>query len=164
MSTKRSVVWKFGDNINTDLMAPGRYMNSSLGEMKMHVFELVNPCFSSAVKPGDVIVAGQNFGCGSSREEAPSVLKSCGISAVIAESFARIFFRNSIAVGLPVLTCRGVSAVFQDGDTLELDLDASSVTAVRTGTILACDALSPDIKGILLKGGILPVLKEISLR
>jgi 3-isopropylmalate/(R)-2-methylmalate dehydratase small subunit len=161
MSVKRGRVWKFGDDINTDLIAPGRYMNSSLEEMQKHVFKLVNPHFSSVVQPGDVIVGGANFGCGSSREEAPSVLKACGIAAVIAESFARIFFRNAIAVGLPVITCRGVSGVFHDGEILEFDLAASRIIHVPSGTVLTCDVLSPEIKEVLDKGGILPVLREI---
>lgn len=162
MSTKKGKVWKFGDDINTDLIAPGRYINSSLEEMKKHVFELVNPRFPLAVKPGDIVVGGTNFGCGSSREEAPSVLKACGITAVIAESYARIFFRNAIAVGLPVISCRGVSIVFHDDDILGFDLDASFVVAVQNGTILACDAFYPDVKAILDKGGVLPMLKEIA--
>lgn len=164
MSKTIGRVWKFGDDVNTDLIAPGRYLNSSLEEMKRHVFELVNPHFSPEVKPGDVIVGGRKFGCGSSREEAPSVLKACGIAAVISESFARIFFRNAVAVGLPVIVCRGISDSFYDGDMLAFDIDASSVTAVHTGIVLACDVFSPDIKEIIDKGGILPVLKEFVLK
>jgi 3-isopropylmalate/(R)-2-methylmalate dehydratase small subunit len=164
MSTKRGIVWKFGNDINTDLIVPGHYMNSSLEEMKNHAFELVNPRFPLAVKPGDVIVGGYNFGCGSSREEAPSVLRACGIAAVVAESFARIFFRNAVAIGLPVITCRGISGVFHDGDTLEFDIDTFSVTNIRTGMVLACEALPSDIKEIIDEGGILPLLKEIALK
>jgi 3-isopropylmalate/(R)-2-methylmalate dehydratase small subunit len=164
MSTKKGKVWKFGDDINTDLIVPGRYMNSPLAEMKKHVFELVNPQLPLEVKTGDIIVGGNNFGCGSSREEAPAVLKACGIIAIVSESYARIFFRNAIAIGLPVITCRGVSEIFQDGDILEFDLETSLITSARTEAVLTCDTLSPDIKEILGKEGILPVLKEIVLR
>ncbi len=164
MTVKKGIVWKFGDDTNTDLIASGRYMNSSLEEMKKHVFELVCPRFSLEVRPGDFVVGGQNFGCGSSREEAPSVLKACGITAVIAESFARIFFRNAIAVGLPAVTCRGIADNLNSGDELEYDIDTASVTVLPAGKVLPCEILSPDIQEILDKGGILPVLKEFVSR
>jgi 3-isopropylmalate/(R)-2-methylmalate dehydratase small subunit len=160
MNTIEGRVWKFGDDVNTDLIVPGRYMNSSLSEMRKHVLETVSPRFPGEVQSGDVIVGGHNFGCGSSREEAPAVLQSCGVSAVIAESFARIFFRNAIAIGLPVITCGGVSQAFKEGDVITLDMDAAAVAGA--GTILRCEALSSEMKDMLVKGGILPVLKEIA--
>ena len=152
-------VWKFGDDINTDLIAPGRYMSSPVDEQKKHVLELKNPRFPSEVQPGDII-GGENFGCGSSREEAPAVLKACGIAAVIAESFARIFFRNAIAIGLPVVTCSGVSGAFSEGDIITLDLDAATVKG--EGKTLPCDVFPPEVKAILEKGGVLPMLQEIA--
>ncbi len=157
-------VWKFGDDINTDVISPGRYMNAPLEEMRKHVLEVVNPKFPVEVKESDVIVGGNNFGCGSSREEAPSVLKACGIAAVIAESFSRIFFRNAIAVGLPIVSCPGVSGAFDEGDELELDLDNARITSVNTGTVLSSEPLPDEMKEVLAKGGILPMLREIAAR
>lgn len=162
MDIIKGKVWKFGDDINTDVISPGRYMNAPLGEIKKHVLEVVNPQFPLKVKEGDVIVGGSNFGCGSSREEAPMVLKACGIAAVAAESFARIFFRNAIAVGLPIVACPGVSDTFNEGDELELDLDAARVTSVNTETVLSSEPLPDEMKKVLARGGILPMLKEIA--
>ena len=160
MDLIRGRVWKFGDNINTDVIIAGRYMNALLEEMKTHALEVVNPQFPLDVKKGDVIVGGKNFGCGSSREEAVSVLKANGIAAVICESFARIFFRNAISTGLPVIVCPGVSEVFKENDTLELDLDTATVTNVNLQTVVSCEPLSGELKEILSKGGILPILKD----
>ena len=153
-------VWKFGDNINTDVIIPGRYMSAPLDEMKTHALEMLNPRFPLDVKSGDVIVGGENFGCGSSREEAVTVLKANGIAVVICESFARIFFRNAISTGLPVIVCPGASEVFKENDTLELDLDAATVTNANLQTVLSCEPLSGELKEILSKGGILPILKD----
>ncbi len=162
MDLIKGKVWKFGDNINTDVIIPGRYMNAPLEEMKIHALEMVNPQFPLEVKQGDVIVGGENFGCGSSREEAVSVLTANGIAAVVCESFARIFFRNAISSGLPVLVCPGVSEIFQEYETLELDLDTATVTNANLETALACEALSEEIKEILTRGGILPILREFA--
>ncbi|UCD08040.1 MAG: 3-isopropylmalate dehydratase small subunit [Dehalococcoidales bacterium] len=162
MDLIRGKVWKFGDNVNTDVIIPGRYMNTPLEEMKTHALEMVNPQFALEVKKGDVIVGGENFGCGSSREEAVTVLKASGIAAVICESFARIFFRNAISIGLPVIVCPRVSVTFRENDTLELDLDAVTLTNVNLQTVLSCEPLSEDLKEILSKGGILPILKEFA--
>ncbi|HEY93697.1 MAG TPA: 3-isopropylmalate dehydratase [Dehalococcoidia bacterium] len=155
-------VWKFDDNINTDVIIPGRYMNTPLEEMKTHALEMVNPQFPLEVKKGDVIVGGEDFGCGSSREEAVSVLKASGITAVICESFARIFFRNAISTGLPVILCPGVSEAFKENDTLRLDLDAAIVTNVTLGRVLSCEQVSGEIKEILSRGGIIPILRDFA--
>ena len=155
-------VWKFGDDINTDVISPGRYMNAPIEEIREHVLEVVNPRFSREVKEGDVIIGGNNFGCGSSREEAPAVLKACGIAAVAAESFARIFFRNAIAVGLPIVACPGVSGAFNEGANIKLDLDAGRVTNLKTGSVLSFEPLPGEMKEVLSKGGILSLLKEIA--
>lgn len=158
----RGKVWKFGDNINTDIIISGRYMNAPLEEMKTHALKIVNPQFSLNVKKGDVIVGGENFGCGSSREEAVAVLKANGIAALICESFARIFFRNAVSIGLPVIICPGVSGVFNENDTLELDLDAATVTDINRKTVLSCEPLSEELLAVLSKGGILPILREFT--
>ena len=162
MGLIKGKVWKFGDNINTDVIIPGRFMNTPLEDMKTHALEIVNPQFSLDVKRGDVIVGGENFGCGSSREEAVSVLKANGIAAVVCESFARIFFRNAVSIGLPVIICPGVSGAFYENDTLELDLDAATVTDVNRKTVLSCEPLSKELLAILSKGGILPILREFT--
>ncbi|MFC2038843.1 3-isopropylmalate dehydratase [Chloroflexota bacterium] len=161
MDIIKGKVWKFGNDINTDVISPGRYMNLPMIEIKKHALEVVNPEFPLNVKEGDIIVGGSNFGCGSSREEAPGVLKACGITAVVAESFARIFFRNAIAVGLPIVACPGISGAFDEGNELELDLDAARVTNVNTGAALASEPLPDEMKEVLSRGGILPMLKEI---
>ena len=162
MDLIRGKVWKFGDNINTDVIIPGRYMNAPLAEMKTHALEMVNPRFPLEIKKGDIIVGGKNFGCGSSREEAVEVLTANGIAAVICESFARIFFRNAISTGLPVVICPGVSDTFQETDILGLNLDSSTVTNVTRTTTLSCEPLSKEIKEILSRGGILPILREFA--
>ncbi|MFC2021420.1 3-isopropylmalate dehydratase [Chloroflexota bacterium] len=162
MDIIKGKVWKFGDDINTDAISPGRYMNAPIEEIKKHVLEVVNPQFPLEVKEGDVIVAGSNFGCGSSREEAPMVLKACGITAVAAESFARIFFRNAIAIGLPIVACPGVSGAFNEEDEFAHDLDAARVTNVSTGVVLSSEPLPGEMKEVLSKGGILPLLSEIA--
>jgi 3-isopropylmalate/(R)-2-methylmalate dehydratase small subunit len=158
----RGKVWKFGDNINTDVIAPGRYMNTTIEEMKTHALEMVNPQFPLEVKEGDIIVGGENFGCGSSREEAVAVLTANGIAAVICESFARIFFRNAISTGLPAVVCPGVSSAFKEAEILELNLDSATVTNVTLETVFPCKPLSEEIKEILARGGILPILREFA--
>lgn len=155
-------VWKFGDNIDTDAITPGKYMSAPEPELRKHVLEVINPEFAREVKPGDVIVAGNNFGCGSSRESAPAALKSLGVAAIVAESFARIFFRNAIAIGLPALTCPGVSSVFADGDELELEMAAGKITNVTRRESVYAQPLPEQMIEVLSKGGIAAVLKDIA--
>jgi 3-isopropylmalate dehydratase small subunit len=121
-------VWKLGDNIDTDQLVPGRYLSlTDPQELAAHCLEDAIPSFSSSVRPGDIIVAGENFGCGSSREHAPIALKESGISCLIGASFARIFFRNCINLGLPALTSPEAAAAVQDGDEIRIDLDTGQV-------------------------------------
>jgi 3-isopropylmalate/(R)-2-methylmalate dehydratase small subunit len=157
----RGKVWKFGNNIDTDAITPGKYMNAPETELMKHVLEIINPRFPQEVKPGDMIVAGSNFGCGSSRESAPAALKTLGIGSIVAESFARIFFRNAIAIGLPTFICPGVSALFADGDELELDLTSARIANLTRGKILYGQLLPEQMLEVLSKGGIVPLLKEI---
>jgi 3-isopropylmalate/(R)-2-methylmalate dehydratase small subunit len=154
-------VWKFGDSVSTDIISPGAYYALPMEEKKRHAMEPMRPEFASSVKPGDVIVAGIDFGCGSSRESAPAALKALGVSAIVAESFARIFFRNSIAIGLPVITCPQISSSFVDGDKLELDLTTFTVTNVNKGKTFQALPLPSEMLNVLIKGGIMPMLKEI---
>jgi 3-isopropylmalate/(R)-2-methylmalate dehydratase small subunit len=162
MDVIKGRVWKFGDNVDTDVISPSKYMETPVEEQLKHVMEAINPKFPKEVKRGDIIVAGRNFGCGSSRETAPDIIKKLGISAVIAESFARIFFRNSIAIGLPILECSKVSGAFEEGDILELDIEKAKVKNTNKNITLEGKPLSPDMLKVLEKGGITPLLKEMA--
>ncbi len=150
-------VWKFGDDISTDLLSPGAYAIDPVEIRKLHVLESVDPDFASEVKPGDVVVAGRNFGCGSSRETAPENLAALGVSCVVAESFARIFMRNAVAVGLPVLVCPGVHEAFAGGDPIQVDLASGIVVA--PGGELRGVPLPEEMRRILDAGGILAALR-----
>ncbi|MHB1412785.1 MAG: 3-isopropylmalate dehydratase small subunit [Thermoleophilia bacterium] len=146
--------WIFGDSISTDHIAPGRYfhLRTNLPELARHVLEDANPDFAAQMQPGDFVVAGRNFGLGSSREHAPRIIKLAGVNAVLAQSFARIFFRNSINVGLPVLEL-DTSSISQ-GDELEVDLEAGTVRNVTRDKTLVFQPLPPVMVKILGDGGI----------
>jgi 3-isopropylmalate/(R)-2-methylmalate dehydratase small subunit len=150
----RGRVHKFGDNINTDLINPAQYMELSIEEMTKHAMEGVDPSFSLKVKPGDIMVAGKNFGSGSSRETAPVVIKNSGISVVIAEFFARIFYRNAINIGLKVLTCPEVNEI-SDGDELEVDLVNGVIHNISSGKRHTCSKLSDNIIEMVNDGGLI---------
>ena len=126
-------VWMFGNNVDTDVICAGRFINSPLDEMKKHVFESVRPEFAATAKPGDVIVAGAWFGSGSSRETAPAAIKALGIAAVVAESFSRNFYRNAIAIGLPAIACPGVGSLFNEGDTARINFKTGTITHAASG-------------------------------
>jgi 3-isopropylmalate/(R)-2-methylmalate dehydratase small subunit len=153
-------VFKFGDNISTDLIVPGRLagLRSNLPELAKHVLEDADPTFASRVKADDFVVGGSNFGLGSSREHAPLVIKMSGVSAVLAKSVARIFFRNAINQGLPVLICD--TAVIDEGDKLEVDLAAGTVKDVTNGKLLTFGKIPPVMLSILNEGGLLPYIKK----
>lgn len=152
-------VWMFGDDISTDHIIAGRYLTSTdpkvLGE---HAMENVDPAFVKKVKPGDIIVAAANFGCGSSREQAPIALKAAGVSCVVADTFARIFFRNSINIGFPVVECPGLHEKVKEGDTITLDLAAGNVI-LAFGETVPFHPLPPNILEILNAGGLVPKLR-----
>jgi 3-isopropylmalate/(R)-2-methylmalate dehydratase small subunit len=153
-------VFKFGDNISTDLIVPGRLANlrSNLPELAKHVLEDADPTFAGRVKPGDFVVGGNNFGLGSSREHAPLVIKMAGVSAVLAKSVARIFFRNAINQGLPILICD--TSLINDGDQLEVDLAAGTVHDLTNGKTLTFGKIPPVMLNILNEGGLLPYIKK----
>jgi 3-isopropylmalate/(R)-2-methylmalate dehydratase small subunit len=152
-------VWKFGDNINTDLIIPGRFMElSDPKEMAKHAMEGVDPIFSEKVNEGDFIVGGKNFGCGSSREHAPIALKHSGVGGVVAESFARIFYRNSINIGLPVIECPGVSEMVNVNDEIEIDITGGTIFNVTTGASLSFSPLPEFMLKILEEGGLVQYL------
>ena len=150
-------VWKFGDQINTDYMHPSFAQKLPWEELRKHVLH-IHKGFAAGCRPGDVIVGGNNLGCGSRRERAPANLKQMGIGCIVAESFGRIFFRNCLAIALPVMACKGISALFAEGDQLELDFEHARVRNVTTGKELRGPALPPDLIDIVKKGGILALL------
>ena len=151
---------KFGDDISTDLIQPGRYnyLRSNLPELAKHVLEDADPNFASRVKQGDFIVAGKNFGLGSSREHAPTILKLAGVSAVLAKSVARIFFRNAINVGLPVLICD--TDKINDVDELEIDLASGTISDLTSGIKLTSGKIPDVMLKILAEGGLVPYIKK----
>jgi 3-isopropylmalate/(R)-2-methylmalate dehydratase small subunit len=153
-------VWKFGDDISTDLICPGRYfhLRSNLPELAKHVLEDANPNFAKEVKEGDFVVGGRNFGLGSSREHAPTIIKIAGISAVLAKSFARIFFRNAINVGLPVIECN--TEKFEEGDEIEIDLSKGVINNKTQNFQMKIKPLPPVMINILKDGGLLPHIKK----
>jgi 3-isopropylmalate/(R)-2-methylmalate dehydratase small subunit len=119
---------KYGHNVNTDIIIPARYLNTTdAAELARHCMEDIDPSFAGRVKPGDLIIAGENFGCGSSREHAPIAIKAIGVSCVIARSFARIFYRNAINIGLPILECGAASDLAEDGDLVQVELETGTV-------------------------------------
>ncbi len=156
----RGKAFKFDDSISTDHIIPGRFahLRSNLPELAKHVLEDADPTFVSRVKPGDLIVAGSNFGLGSSREHAPLVIKMAGVSAILAKSAARIFFRNAINLGLPVLICD--TALINDGDELEVDLAAGTVKDITNGTQLTFSKIPEVMLHILDEGGLIPYIKK----
>ncbi|HOT90452.1 MAG TPA: 3-isopropylmalate dehydratase small subunit [Anaerolineae bacterium] len=159
--TLRGSVWKYGDNVDTDAIIPARYLNMSTAEeLARHCMEDIDTSFAGAVQPGDMIVAGENFGCGSSREHAPLAIKGAGVSCVIAKSFARIFYRNAINIGLPILACPEAVAGMEKGDVLSVDLEAGTITNMRTGQIYHTTPFPPFIMGIIQAGGLIPYTRE----
>lgn len=155
-------VYKFGDDINTDVIYPGKYLSITTDreEMARHCFEAVYPEFMKRAHKGDIVVAGKNFGCGSSREQAATCMKYFGIGAVIAESFARIFYRNAINVGLPVLSMPGISRSVEQGDSIQVDLQHGTVINERTQVQIKGTELPPFILTIITDGGLIPHLRK----
>ena len=152
-------IFKFHTDVDTDQIIASQYLLfPTIDEMKTHAFESLDPDFASRVQPGDLVVAAENFGCGSSREQAPSVLKALGVKAVIAKSFARIFYRNAINIGLPVIVCKELHDRVQNGDEMELSLTDG---IVRTGgQEYVCTKLPPYMQGILDQGGLIASLNK----
>ena len=160
MQTNGSV-FKYPDNVDTDVIIPARYLNTAdAKELAKHCMEDIDPTYVSRVKPGDVIVAGWNFGCGSSREHAPLVIKTCGTGCVIAKSFARIFYRNAINIGMPILECPEAADEIAEGDEVTVDFDTGVITDVTTGKTYQAAPFPPFIQNIIQKGGLLASLRE----
>lgn len=160
MNTKGHV-FKYPDNVDTDVIIPARYLNTAdAQELARHCMEDIDTSFVERVKPGDVMVAGWNFGCGSSREHAPLVIKTCGTGCVIAKSFARIFYRNAINIGLPILECPTAADEIAADDEVAVDFDTGIITDITTGRTYQAEPFPPFIQNIIRKGGLLASLKE----
>lgn len=154
-------VYKYGANVDTDVIIPARHLNDpSPAALASHCMEDIDASFSSTVEPGDIIVAGPNFGCGSSREHAPLAIKSCGVKCVIAPSFARIFYRNSINIGFPIVECPEAAKEIRAGDEVEVDFASGIITDVTTGKTYQAAPFPEFINGIITSGGLLNSLKE----
>jgi len=151
-----SRIWKLGDNINTDIIIPGRYnVTTDRAQLAKHCLCEVLPEFAPQVQPGDVMMAGHNFGCGSSREHAPASILGCGVKVIIARSFARIFYRNAVNIGLPVLVCEEAVLASNDGDNIEVNLERGEITNLSTGQTFQSEPLDPFVARIVQAGGIL---------
>jgi 3-isopropylmalate/(R)-2-methylmalate dehydratase small subunit len=157
-SAARNRIWRFGDGIDTDAMAPGQYMKLPIEQIAEHCMEVVRPGFAAAVRPGDVVVAGANFGIGSSREQAPQALVTLGVAGVVAASFAGLFYRNAINLGLPVLVCRDLEGL-EDGAVASLDAAAARLT-LENGVAVELEPMPRFLLDIVEAGGLIPHLKE----
>ena len=154
-------VFKYPDNVDTDVIIPARYLNTAdAAELAKHCMEDIDAGFVDQVRPGDILVAGWNFGCGSSREHAPLVIKTCGTGCVIAKSFARIFYRNAINIGLPILECEAAAEEIQAGDRVDIDFDTGVITDRTTGKTYQAEPFPEFIQNIIQRGGLLASLKE----
>jgi len=160
--TIKGQVWKFGDAVSTDAIISGKYKFKTidLEELSQHAMETLVPDFAKRVKRGDVIVAGENFGCGSSREQAPLILKHLGVGAIVAKSFARIFYRNCVNVGLPVVECREAPDRTRQGDTLEIDLRKGLVVNLTTGETFRAKPMPEFLLQMLEDGGLVEQFKK----
>ena len=152
-------VWRFGDNLDTDVLAPGQFMKFGIDEIAKHCLETVRPEFVAQVRPGDVVAGGRNFGVGSSREQAPQALKHLGVAAVVALSYAGLFYRNALNLGLPVVVCAEVASI-QDGDLLHVDPEKGIITFADSRPGLSCEPIPPFLMAMLHDGGLLPHLER----
>ena len=154
-------VFRYGDNVDTDVIIPARYLNSSdKDDLRKHCMEDIDPEFVKNVQQGDTIVAGKNFGCGSSREHAPIAIKASGVSCVIASTFARIFFRNSINIGLPILECPEAADEIKAGDVLSVDFSTGEITDRTTGKTYKAEPFPPFMQRLIESGGLIGYIKE----
>ena len=157
-------IWLFGDDVNTDLIIPGRYLDSyDPAHLASHAMEGANKNFAAGVKEGDIIVAGKNFGCGSSREQAVIALKRSGVQAIVARSFARIFYRNAINLGLRIIVSGAADSVFKDGDSAVLEVEAGTLASIDGSKMAALDKIPEHVRVILDHGGLIPHIKAVLL-
>lgn len=156
----KSRIWLFGDDVNTDLIIPGRYLDSyDPTHLASHAMEGANKDFAAGVSEGDIIVAGKNFGCGSSREQAVIALKRSGVQAIVARSFARIFYRNAINLGLRVIVSGTADSVFKDGDSAVLEVEAGTISSIDGSKMATLDKIPEHVRVILDHGGLIPHIK-----
>ncbi|MBR2403715.1 MAG: 3-isopropylmalate dehydratase small subunit [Lachnospiraceae bacterium] len=161
MNEAKGIVLKYGDNVDTDVIIPARYLNSSdPAELATHCMEDIDKDFVNKVKPGDIMVATKNFGCGSSREHAPIAIKASGISCVIAETFARIFYRNAINIGLPIIECKEASEKIEAGDEVMVDFDSGLITNITKNETYKGQAFPAFMQKIIDKGGLINYINE----
>ena len=147
--------YKYGDNVDTDVIIPARYLNTpDAQELAKHCMEDIDATFASRVKPGEILVAGKNFGCGSSREHAPLAIKTCGIACVIAATFARIFYRNALNIGLPILECPAAAEAIAAGDEVSVDFATGVITEVTTGRTFQGEPFPPFMQELIAAGGL----------
>jgi len=157
----KGVAWRFGDDIDTDAIIPARYLNThDPAELAKHVMEDADRDFPNKVRRGDIIIAGKNFGCGSSREHAPIAIKASGIQAVVARSFARIFYRNSFNIGLPIFESAGASAGIREGDVVEIDADSGKIRNLTAGEEYYSEVIPPFMQELITAGGLIEWTKE----
>lgn len=161
MNNAKGTVFKYGDNVDTDVIIPARYLNSSdPAELALHCMEDIDKGFISNVKKGDIMVATKNFGCGSSREHAPIAIKAAGISCVIAETFARIFYRNAINIGLPIIECKEASIAIQNGDEVEVNFDTGIITDLTSGESFQGQAFPEFMQKIIAAEGLVNYINQ----
>jgi 3-isopropylmalate/(R)-2-methylmalate dehydratase small subunit len=154
-------VWTLGADVDTDQIISGKYLTIiDPNELKKHVFEIALPEFAAEARAGDLLVAGENFGCGSSREHAPQAMRAIGVGAVLADSFARIFYRNAINLGIPTIEARGVRALFERGDSARIEMRAGRVTNLRTGASVEFPPLPAHLLGLLEAGGLVEKVRQ----
>lgn len=153
-------IYQYGDHVDTDVIIPARHLNDpDPAALARHCMEDIDPSFASTVEEGDIMIAGANFGCGSSREHAPLAIKACGVKCVIACSFARIFYRNAINIGLPILECPEAAKSIQPGDTVAVDFETGVITDRTQGKNWTASPFPPFVRAIMERGGLLPSLK-----
>ena len=161
MKEARGTVFRYGDNVDTDVIIPARYLaTSEPAELAKHCMEDIDRDFVKKVKPGDIIVASKNFGCGSSREHAPIAIKAAGVSVVIAETFARIFYRNAINIGLPIVECKEAAEEIKAGDTVSVNFDTGIITDETTGKTYQGQSFPPFMQQLIDAGGLIPYINR----
>lgn len=161
MNQAHGTVLKYGDNVDTDVIIPARYLNSfDAKELASHAMVDIDPTFTKRVKPGDIMVARKNFGCGSSREHAPLALKTAGISCIIADSFARIFYRNAINIGLSILECPEAAEAINEGDEVNVDFDSGIITDVTTNQTFQAVPFPPFMQELIAQGGLVNYVNQ----
>ena len=161
MTMIKGTVHKYGDNVDTDVIIPARYLNTpDAKELAAHCMEDIDAEFAGRVRPGDIVVAGRNFGCGSSREHAPIAIKASGVACVVAESFARIFYRNALNIALPILECPDAARAIASGDEVSVDIESGEIADLTTGERFAAEPFPPFMQELIKAGGLVAYLRS----